>query len=44
LTQQNLSEGATTAFQPNNYYNTYRLVCGYLAYLDTILKPRPNQG
>ena len=44
LTQQNLAAGSATAFQPNNYYNTYRLVCGYLAYLDTILKPRPNQG
>jgi hypothetical protein len=44
LTQQNLAPGATTAFQPNNYYDTYRLLCGYLAYLDTILKPRPNRG
>jgi hypothetical protein len=44
LTQQNLAEGATSAFQPNNYYDTYRLVCGYLAYLDAILKPRPNRG
>ncbi|HEY6306403.1 MAG TPA: M28 family peptidase [Candidatus Angelobacter sp.] len=43
LTQQNLAEGATTAFQPNNYYDTYRLVCGYLAYLDATLKPRPNR-
>lgn len=43
LTQQNLAQGATTAFQPNNYYNTYRLLCGYLAYLDAILKPRPNR-
>ncbi len=40
LTQANLAEGATTAFRPNNYYDTYRLLCGYLAYLDTILKPR----
>lgn len=43
LTQQNLAEGATTAFRPTNYYDTYRLLCGYLAYLDTILKPRPNR-
>ncbi len=42
LTQENLAEGATTAFRPNNYYDTYRLLCGYLAYLDTILKPRPT--
>jgi hypothetical protein len=43
LTQQNLAEGATTAFRPNNYYDTYRLLCGYLAYLDAALRPRPNQ-
>jgi hypothetical protein len=43
LTQENLTEGATTAFRPNNYYDTYRLLCGYLAYLDAILKPRTNQ-
>jgi Peptidase family M28 len=43
LTQQNLADGATTPFRPNNYYDTYNLLCGYLAYLDTILKPRPNQ-
>jgi Zn-dependent M28 family amino/carboxypeptidase len=42
LTQQNLIEGATTSFRPDNYYDTYRLLCGYLAYLDEILKPRPN--
>ena len=39
LTQQNL-EGAPTPFRPNNYYDTYRLLCGYLAYLDVTLKPR----
>jgi hypothetical protein len=39
LTQQNL-EGAITPFRPNNYYDTYRLLCGYLAYLDVTLKPR----
>jgi hypothetical protein len=43
LTQQNLAEGATTPFRPTNYYDTYRLLCGYLAYLDTVLKPR-SQG
>jgi hypothetical protein len=40
LTQQNVSTGATTQFRPNNYYDTYRLLCGYLAYLDQSLKPR----
>jgi peptidase M28-like protein len=42
LTQQNVSTGATTQFRPNNYYDTYRLLCGYLAYLDQSLKPRPH--
>lgn len=41
LTQQNVA-GATTQFRPNNYYDTYRLLCGYLAYLDQSLKPRPH--
>ena len=40
LTQQNVTTGATTQFRPNNYYDTYRLLCGYLAYLDETLKPR----
>ena len=39
LTRQNL-EGEATVFRPNNYYDTYRLLCGYLAYLDVTLKPR----
>jgi len=42
LTQQNVVTGATTQFRPNNYYDTYRLLCGYLAYLDQSLKPRPR--
>ena len=42
LTQQNVTTGATTQFRPNNYYDTYRLLCGYLAYLDQSLKPRPH--
>jgi hypothetical protein len=41
LTQQNL-EGVATPFRPNNYYDTYRLLCGYLAYLDVTLKPRSH--
>lgn len=40
LTQQNLIDNATTSFRPDNYYDTYRLLAGYLAYLDEILKPR----
>ena len=42
LTQQNVVSGVTTQFRPNNYYDTYRLLCGYLAYLDRLLKPRPH--
>ena len=42
LTQQNVVTGATTQFRPNNYYDTYRLLCGYLAYLDQSLKPRSH--
>jgi hypothetical protein len=42
LTQQNVSTGVTTQFRPNNYYDTYRLLCGYLAYLDQSLKPRTH--
>lgn len=42
LTQQNITTGATTQFRPDNYYDTYRLLCGYLAYLDKSLKPKPD--
>jgi peptidase M28-like protein len=42
FTQQTVATGATTQFRPNNYYDTYRLLCGYLAYLDQSLKPRPH--
>lgn len=42
LTQQNVSSGAGSAFRPGNYYDTYRLLCGYLAYLDQSLKPRSH--
>jgi hypothetical protein len=44
LTQQNVLTGATTPFRPNNYYDTYRLLCGYLAFLDERLKSRPHSG
>jgi hypothetical protein len=42
LTQQNVTSGASSQFRPNNYYDTYRLLCGYLAYLDQSLKSRPH--
>jgi hypothetical protein len=42
LTQQNVFNGENTPFRPGNYYDTYRLLCGYLAYLDQSLKPRAH--
>ena len=42
MTEANLAGGTTTAFRPDNYYDTYRLICGYLAYLDVALKARPH--
>jgi hypothetical protein len=42
MTQANLAEGAVTAFRPGNYYDSYRLICGYLAYLDQTRKLRPH--
>jgi len=41
LTRENLDGGATP-FRSGSYYDTYRLLCGYLAYLDAALKPRPR--
>jgi Peptidase family M28 len=42
MTQANLASGAATAFRPGNYYDSYRLLCGYLAYLDETQKARPH--
>jgi peptidase M28-like protein len=43
ITQPNLA-GAVTPFRPGAYYDSYRLLCGYLAYLDATLKPRSHAG
>lgn len=32
-----------TGFRPDLYYNSYRLISGYLAYLDETLKPRRHK-
>lgn len=40
LTQVNLAEGTASKFRPGAYYDSYRLLCGYLAYLDKTVKPR----
>jgi hypothetical protein len=42
LTQHGVQGDTSSTFKPNNYYDTYRLLCGYLAYLDLTLKPRPH--
>jgi hypothetical protein len=41
MTQQNLLSGTASAFRAGNYYDSYRLVCGYVAFLDT-QKTRPR--
>ena len=40
MTQQNVARRSASAFRAGNYYDTYRLLCGYLAYLDATLQPR----
>jgi peptidase M28-like protein len=42
MTHANLVEGTATAFRAGNYYDSYRLICGYLAYLDETRKPRAH--
>ena len=44
LTRQNLENRRASQFRPGNYYDSYHLLCGYLAYLDQALKPRPRSG
>jgi Iap family predicted aminopeptidase len=44
LTRQNLENRRASQFRPGNYYDTYRLLCGYIAYLDETLKARPHTG
>ena len=41
LTQANL-KGKETAFRPGAFYDSYRLICGYVAYLDETQKLRPH--
>lgn len=44
LTRQHLEGTAAMQFRPANYYDSYRLICGYIAYLDKTLKSRPHAG
>jgi Iap family predicted aminopeptidase len=44
LTRQNLENRHASRFQPRNYYDSYMLLCGYIAYLDERLKARRHAG
>ncbi len=39
ITQEHLRKAVPLKFRPGNYYDSYRLLCGYLALLDATLKP-----
>jgi Peptidase family M28 len=38
ITHEHLRKAVPSRFRPGNYYDSYRLLCGYLALLDTTLK------
>ncbi|HWX53637.1 MAG TPA: hypothetical protein VN176_03500 [Verrucomicrobiae bacterium] len=40
LTREDVAGGHAAVLRPDNYLDTYRLLSGYLAYLDATLKPR----
>lgn len=40
ITHEHLRNVVVPKFRPGNYYDSYRLVCGYLALLDATLKKR----
>ncbi len=42
LTQANLKAGKITPFEPSSFYDSYRLICGYIAYLDENYKSRTH--
>lgn len=44
LTRQHLEGTAAMQFRPANYYDSYRLICGYIAYLDKTLKSHSHAG
>jgi hypothetical protein len=43
LTADDVWNGRASAFRPNNYLDSYRLLGGYLAYLDAVLKPKSER-
>jgi len=44
LTPDNFLGKKASDFRPNNYFQSYRLIAGYLAFLDQILKPPKDHG
>jgi len=42
LTQANLASRKATAFRPDAFYDSYRLICGYIGFLDESEKLRPH--
>ena len=42
ITQEHLRKALPSKLRPGNYYDSYRLLCGYLALLDTTLKQRSH--
>jgi len=42
ITQEHLRKEEPSRFRPGNYYDSYRLLCGYLALLDATLKQRSH--
>lgn len=42
ITQANLLSGRVTPFRPEVFYDSYRLICGFIAYIDENHKLRPN--
>jgi hypothetical protein len=42
LTQTNLIGGKVTPFEPSSFYDSYRLICGFIAYLDENRKLRTH--
>ncbi len=44
MTRQNLEDRHASQFRPANYYDTYNLLCGYIAYLDETHKPKAHSG
>lgn len=42
ITQINLADRTSTPFRPGAFYDSYKLICAYIAYLDDTLKTRPH--